>query len=991
MTTKPTFSLSSRLWLVLTLAIVPLLLLAIFDFRHQRQTATEHIVMLGKSLLQDSRIEEEAARRQVRELLQIMAGADNMRDLDPDDCSGLAKRLLSVSENVANIGAALPNGDVFCSATDPARHISVADRSWFREAQTGTDITSGHYQIGRISGKRGITFGLPLRDGEGKLKAALYVASDIGWFDRISRNQQLPEGWSSMLIDDDGNLISRHPEPDQWRSSKFDQASHDRLLAALRDGSDRVVMNGIDGVERLFLLQRLKIANAQLLAAVGAPVNQTLRTIENAFLLHVLLLATVALLSVLLSRYYLNQLIERWVGQLKAATSSIASGDFSTRLDDNGLPAELALLNQRFNDMADALGEREALLTADHHAIEQLNSELADRLAALEIAEQNLLRLSTAVEQSPASIVITDVNACITYVNFAFCVTSGYFADEVIGQNPRILQSGDTMPDTYRQMWKTLTAGNIWRGELINRRRDGSTYIERATISPVRGSDGAINQYVAVKEDISEQRRNEEELAAHRDHLEQLVEQRTHELIEAKAAAETANLAKSAFLANMSHEIRTPMNAIIGLNYLLLKSPLDADQRDKLLKVTSASEHLLQVINDILDLSKIESGKLELEKVTFAPGELLQSVAEVIRDQALGKGLQVTVDADQLPALAIGDAKRLRQVLINFAGNALKFTRAGSIRMSGELLDAEDGKLHCRFAVADTGIGIRAEDLPRLFKPFEQLDASTTREYGGTGLGLAIAHHLAALMDGEIGVDSQPDVGSTFWITARFATARAGAGARPAMPNRHSLHGHVLLVEDEPLNREIGTDLLTVAGLVVSTAEDGFAAIRRFQEERFDLIVMDIQMPGLDGLDTTRHIRSLPGGADIPIIALTANAYSEDRRRCLEAGMNDFLAKPVEPDALYAVLGKYLNGEPTSGPEVESPPPTSAAPDRPALSELAELLRTGDVDAGQLFSRLRLPLQATWPEQYDELRRAMENFDYERAQAIVGRLLDRLP
>ncbi len=557
--------------------------------------------------------------------------------------------------------------------------------------------------------------------------------------------------------------------------------------------------------------------------------------------------------------------------------------------------------------------------------------------------------------------------------------------------NPRILQSGDTPPETFRQMWKTLTAGNIWRGELINQRRDGSTYIERATISPVRDSDGAINQYVAIKEDISEQRRIEAELAAHRHHLEQLVEQRTHELVEAKAAAEAANLAKSAFLANMSHEIRTPMNAIIGLNYLLLKSPLDADQRDKLLKVTSASEHLLQVINDILDLSKIESGKLELEKMTFAPGELLQSVAEVIRDQALGKGLQVTVDADKLPTLAIGDAKRLRQVLINFAGNALKFTRAGSIHLSGELLDAEDGKLHCRFAVADTGIGIHAEDLPRLFKPFEQLDASTTREYGGTGLGLAIAHHLAALMDGEIGVDSQPDVGSTFWITARFASARADAGAKPATPARHSLHGHVLLVEDEPLNREIGTDLLTTAGLAVSTADDGFAAIRRFQDERFDLIVMDIQMPGLDGLDTTRHIRSLPGGETIPIVALTANAYSEDRRRCLDAGMNDFLSKPVEPDALYAVLGKYLSAEANSGAEAEPLASTSAAPDRQSLGELAELLRTGDVDAGPLFNRLRLPLKGTWPEQYEELRRAMENFDYETAQAIVGRLLGRLP
>ena len=611
----PTFSLSSRLWLVLGLAIIPLLALTLIHFRHDRQTAIDNMVMVADSLLQASTIEEAAARRQVGQLLRIMAGADNMRGLDPNDCSGLAQRLLEASENIANIGAALPDGTVFCAARPMSSSVNIADRTWFRETLSASDVTTGQYLIGRISGKPGVTFGMPWRDDNGKLRAALFVANDIGWFDRLSTNQHLPDGWTSLLIDEKGNVISRHPDPDKWRDKTFPAESRQRLLSALQEGRDRVVMEGLDGVERLFLFRRLAIANGQLLAAIGIPEKATLAVIERTFVLHLALLAAVALLSILLSRFYLYQLIERWVGQIKTATSTVASGNFTIRLNDARLPAELTVLNQRFNDMASSLGEREAMRAADHQAIEQLNSELADRLAALEIAEQNLLRLSTAVEQSPASIVITDVDARITYVNFAFCVASGYFADEVIGQNPRILQSGDTPPETYQQMWKTLSAGNIWRGELINRRKDGSTYIELATISPVRSSNGSISQYVAVKEDISEQRRIQEELAAHRQHLEQLVDQRTHELVEAKAAAEAANLAKSAFLANMSHEIRTPMNAIIGLNYLLLKSPLDENQRAKLLKVTSASEHLLQVINDILDLSKIESGKLELEKL----------------------------------------------------------------------------------------------------------------------------------------------------------------------------------------------------------------------------------------------------------------------------------------------------------------------------------------------------------------------------------------
>ena len=261
-------------------------------------------------------------------------------------------------------------------------------------------------------------------------------------------------------------------------------------------------------------------------------------------------------------------------------------------------------------------------------------SQLRQVNQQLQTAEEGLRRLSAAVEQSPVSIVITDLDANIIFVNEAFTKASGYTAQEAIGQNPRILQSGETAPETYLDMWPTLLAGNVWRGEFQNRRKDGSSYLEQATISPVRDHNGQTTHYVAAKEDITERRRDELELHAHRRHLENMVAQRTYELATAKEKADAANRAKSEFLANMSHEIRTPMNAIIGLNYLLRQTPLQPDQLEKLLKVSAAAEHLLQIINDILDLSKIEAGKILMENYAFSPSELVQNVGTMIRDKA---------------------------------------------------------------------------------------------------------------------------------------------------------------------------------------------------------------------------------------------------------------------------------------------------------------------------------------------------------------------
>ena len=615
---------------------------------------------------------------------------------------------------------------------------------------------------------------------------------------------------------------------------------------------------------------------------------------------------------------------------------------------------------------------------------------IARDITARKAAEDQLRKLSLAVEQSPSSVVITDLDGNIEYVNAAFTRISGWRAEDAIGRNPRILKSGLTHPSVYESLWSTISRGEVWKGDLVNQRRDGEVYHELAHIAPIRGPDGRITHYVALKDDVTEHMRLAEELEQHRYHLQELVAQRTRELEGARAAAESASRAKSAFLANMSHEIRTPMNAILGLAHLLRRDSIQPVQRERLAKLSEAAQHLLQILNDILDLSKVESGKLQLEVSAFELPDLLERTCGLVEEAARAKGIVVSSEPPASPRVVRGDRTRLAQALLNLVGNAVKFTERGSVRVRCEVIEQAEARVRLRFSVVDTGVGVPEEARERLFLAFEQADTSTTRRFGGTGLGLAITRRLAQLMGGDAGLECTSSAGSTFWFTALVEpTDELQQPATPASPQAadDAVRGprRILLAEDDPVNQEVATELLESEGYVVTVVDTGAEAVARATDEAFDLILMDVQMPQMDGLEATREIRRLPAHAKTPIVAMTANAFSEDREACLAAGMDAHVAKPVDAKVLAATLRRWLGG--SDAPEAE-PAAVGAAPaDKVAalgaLRELESLLAASDFRAGAMFSTHESGLAAADAARAAALGASLRRFDYEQSLQVA--------
>lgn len=691
--------------------------------------------------------------------------------------------------------------------------------------------------------------------------------------------------------------------------------------------------------------------------------------------------------------------------------------------------------------------------------------------------ETELLLFKSAVEQIRVSVIITDLAGTIQYANPWFCEVTGYCLEEVLGQNPRILKSGKINEKLYKNLWKTIVSGNNWQGELLNRKKDGTTFWEWVVISPIRtGEKGQITNYIGIKDDITHKKRMEEQLKL------------------AQNQAEHANHAKSTFLANMSHEIRTPMNAIISFTELALQKEMPPKIHDYLSKIFQSSQSLLHIINDILDFSKIEAGKLELETLDFLLRDVFNHLSDMFRHQVSQKHLELIMCVAEACHYELnGDALRLGQVLMNLVWNAIKFTDEGEIEVRVKTKQESRDEVTLEFSVRDTGLGMEKEQLTALFQPFSQADTSITRKFGGTGLGLSISKKLVEMMDGEIWVKSEPGVGSVFHFTSIFkrileddteymvlpddmlrlrvlviddslaaghalkkmltmfgfevVNTRSGAEALgvmkqgiaegapyqlvlvdwfipgnngvdiikqikmtlPAMQTAKTilltlfdredeiksqgnlvgvdgyLHkpvncsrlfdtimdvfgrtvtkdfrvnkndidlseialriggARVLLVEDNAINREVAEALLKAVGVEVMIAENGAIAVQKVVNEAIDIVLMDIQMPIMDGYSATKEIRNSIKRTTLPILAMTAHAMSEVREKCLEAGMNDYLAKPVNKKKLYSLLVKWI--QPREGLGLQQLPLHAEEVAFPTALEIPKSLCGIDVNA----------------------------------------------
>jgi len=726
---------------------------------------------------------------------------------------------------------------------------------------------------------------------------------------------------------------------------------------------------------------------AQGAVLVDLDLTHQIEASRHESLLHLARQIAMSAVVMLALAWLMRSRVTRPLARLEQASLEFAArGEVREPVPVDG-PREVAELARNFNEMTARIQQ----------ARQELQASAARHTAVVEAATDGIITVDDAFR--------------IRMINPAGATMFGYAQADVVGRPLDLLLPENHWPLHLRHPEQ---AGGLEPGpaavgvpSLVRGvRRDGEVFAADASFSRMRTQGEDL--VTIILRDVTQRQRAEEAYRELNDSLELRVLQRTAdlaqanerlqvqeaELREAKERAEDASRMKGDFLANMSHEIRTPMNAIVGMTHLALQGTQDARLLDYLQKIQQSSRHLLGIIDDILDFSKIEADKLTFEQIDFSIATLLDNFTNLISERAHAKGLQLMLDvAPDVPDLVVGDPLRVGQVLINYGNNAVKFTQQGQIQVSVSAQHLEPDHVTLRFAVRDTGIGLTPEQAAELFQSFHQADSSTSRRYGGTGLGLAISRKLAERMGGEVGVSSQLGEGSTFWFTVRLGRTQQAQPALKPLPHTAdgvapgaaangdphatgAVLGRILAVDDNEVNLQIARELLRNQGFEVDVALDGQQALELVRVQAYDLVLMDMQMPVMDGLSATRAIRQLPEGLRLPIVAMTANAMEKDRQDCLEAGMNDFITKPMDPARLAAVVQSWV--VPARGPAAELGSWQAVA------GRLQQLLQEGDPEViDWVAAQEPLVRQVLGPVATDALKGSLQRFDFDEALRLL--------
>ena len=769
----------------------------------------------------------------------------------------------------------------------------------------------------------GITVSTRWRDPRtGQLRV---LALDVKLFDlsRFTQSVNTSAGGRVAIMMPDSRLLGlpRHPRfenDDQIRAGVLKTAAENNLPHLAKafeqwraDGqpAERVLFFAAGGERWLGFFLPVRFGKQQLAVVTAAPRRDFVPVGAGDVLALATLFAALLLVAFLLSHRVARR-VSQPVEMLVGASARIGRLDLER-------PVAFAPSWREIDTLFGAQEEMRRMLLASRRNLEgkvaARTRELADQIALLEALVDNI----------PNPIFYKGPDSRFLGCNHAYETAFAIPRQSLVGRRALDLAylSEEERPIYQRENETVIReVGRIMR-ETVLTFADGRPHHTLYAVSGFRNPDGSPGGLVGVIVDISPLKRAEVVLR------------------KAKEQAEAAAKTKSMFLANMSHEIRTPMNAIIGMAHLCLRTELNAKQRDYVQKIHGAGISLLGILNDILDFSKIEAGKLEMEAIGFTLDEVLGSVSTLVGSRAHDKGLELLFHAPgDVPQHLVGDPLRLEQILINLLNNAIKFTEHGQISVAVRLVAQVGKRVRLRFDVRDTGIGMSPEQSARLFRAFTQADGSITRKYGGTGLGLTICKRLVELMGGAIGVESRPGAGSTFSFTARFdlgelapfapAPADAPSAGETDRPRVRLDGARILLAEDNDVNQQIATELLRGAGARVTVANDGQEAVEQalagLDGEPYDLILMDVQMPRMDGYQATRRLRADQRLRELPIIAMTAHALVEERQRCLDAGMNDHIAKPVEPELMFRTLRRWIGGK--KAPEADVPPPAAATP-----------------------------------------------------------------